>query len=352
MAATAGRWRVLHLIYVVLRTIAISAVGGAVFWSIGFPAPWISGGMVAVAAATLSGVQVAVPAPLREVVFFVLGVSIGSALSPESIAGIAVWPLSVALLVLSVPMITWGAGILLIYRGWPRNDALLATAPGALGTVLLVADAVGANVARIALVQTMRLAMLVVLLPLLVKMFSDITPVAVGGAAGTFDPVQMFMLVAAAIAGSIGARLLRLPAGTLVGSMVGAGALYASGIVTAPIPTNILTPGLIVVGAFIGTRFVGMSMHSIRAGLIDGLYAFAAAFAIAVGLAAVVTLTLGISIGETVLAFAPGGFEVMIVIAFSLGLDAAYVGLHQVVRFFVIAVGAPIVFRNYRRNDG
>jgi trk system potassium uptake protein len=150
MAAGAGRSTIFETIYVTARTVAVAALGGSAFAVLGFPAPLIGGGMLAVAAATLAGLRVAVPVPLREVVFFILGVSIGSALSPEALAGVMLWPASLAILVLAVPLVTLGAGILLIRRGWPRNDAFLATAPGALATMLIVADAVGANVGRIA----------------------------------------------------------------------------------------------------------------------------------------------------------------------------------------------------------
>lgn len=349
MAAPEPTRNALHLIYVTLRTVAISAVGGGAFAALGFPAPWISGGMVAVAAATLSGIKVAIPAPVREVVFFVLGVSIGSALSPESITGMAVWPLSVILLVLGVPVVTWGGAALLMRRGWPRNDAMLATAPGALATVLIVADSVGAHVGRVALVQTLRLAILVVLLPILIALFTDISPVAPEEVPTPLAPAGLALVTAVAVLGAIVARLLRLPAGTLVGAMVGSGILYASGHVAAPISPAILTPGLIVVGAFIGTRFAGMTMHGIRRDIVDGLYAFVVAFAVSMILAVVVTMTTGLAIGETILAFAPGGFEVMIIMAFSLGLDAAYVAVHHTIRIFVISLGTPLVFRNHRK---
>jgi uncharacterized protein len=345
MAASGSRWRLVETFYITGRTIAIAALGGGLFALLGLPAPLIGGGMLAVAAATLNGVRVAIPIPLREAVFFILGVSIGSALSPESLAGIMVWPASLVILVLGVPLVTVGAALLLIWRGWPRNDALLATAPGALSTVLLVADAIGANVARIALVQTLRLAILVVLLPILIRLFGDTAQPATRGSAGTIDIAELALVGLAALAGIALARLVRLPAASLVGAMLGSGALYLSGVVATPIPDLVMVPGLVVISAYIGTRFAGMTMAGIRAGLVDGLYAFAAAFAISVALAGLVTLTLGLSFGETVLAFAPGGLEVMIVIALGLGLDAAYVALHQTIRFVVIAVGAPLYFR-------
>lgn len=352
MAAYPGRSPLLETCRVTAWTVLISAVGGGAFALLGFPAPLISGGMVAVAAAAIAGFRVAVPAPLREVVFFVLGVSIGSALSPASLVGIATWPLSIVLMVLTVPLITLCAGYLLIRRGWPRDDALLATAPGALSSVLIVAHSIGANVSRVALVQTLRLAILVVLLPLIVRLYTDVPTMSFSGVADNAVPLRMTelgLVVVAGLAGAALAALVRLPAASLVGAMIGSGALYLGGAVAAPMPDFILLPGLVVVGAFIGSRFTGMTLAHIRVGLVDGLYAFAAAFAISVAIAGLVTLILGISFADTVLDFAPGGFEVMIVLAFSLGLDAAYVALHQTVRFVAVAIAAPVWFLKRRR---
>jgi uncharacterized protein len=346
MAASEGRWHFLDTLYVTARTVGLAAIGGGVFMLLGFPAPLIGGGMLAVVVATLSGVRVQIPLPLRDLVFFILGISIGSALSPESLAGVMKWPTSIALLILGIPLVTAGAGLLLMRRGWPREDALLATAPGALATILILADALGANVSRIALVQTLRLAILVIVLPLLIRLYTDIPPLPTGGdGTAPLGAMELALVVGAGLAGTIVAKLLRLPAPSLIGAMLGSGTLYLGGFLTAPIPNAILIPSLIVVGGYIGSRFAGMTMASIRAGLVDGLYAFAAAFAISVALAGLVTLLVDISFAETLLAFAPGGFEVMIVIAFSLGLDAAYVALHQTVRFLVIAMTAPIFFR-------
>ena len=48
---------------------------------------------------------------------------------------------------------------------------------------------------------------------------------------------------------------------------------------------------------------------------------------------------------RNLLAFAPGGLAEMSLIALALGIDAAYVSSHHVVRIFMIIVAAPLVFR-------
>ena len=49
-----------------------------------------------------------------------------------------------------------------------------------------------------------------------------------------------------------------------------------------------------------------------------------------------------------ILAFAPGGIEVMTIMAFALHLDAAFVAAHQLVRFLMITVYAPLLMKRGR----
>src|ERR1041384_5559201 len=56
-------------------------------------------------------------------------------------------------------------------HGWPTLDALFASAPGALAQAMALAQDTGANVRAIAMVQTVRLFILAVALPLIFAAF-------------------------------------------------------------------------------------------------------------------------------------------------------------------------------------
>jgi hypothetical protein len=60
----------------------------------GLPAGWLSGAIVAVSAAALAGRQVFIPARLGRVVYVLLGISLGSSVTPETVATMVTWPLS------------------------------------------------------------------------------------------------------------------------------------------------------------------------------------------------------------------------------------------------------------------
>ena len=68
----------------------------------GLPAAWISGALVVSIALAVAGVRIAVPEWIRFLAFIVLGTSMGTALTPETFARAATWPVSMACLGASV----------------------------------------------------------------------------------------------------------------------------------------------------------------------------------------------------------------------------------------------------------
>jgi membrane AbrB-like protein len=144
-------------------------------------------------------------------------------------------------------------------------------------------------------------------------------------------------------------RLTRFPAAGLLGALVASAALHATDVVSASMPNWTMMIAFVVLGASIGARFAGLGWRRLRAGLFDAGMTFVIGFVIAVATALIATAWLGFPFGQTILAFAPGGFEVMVVMAFLMGVDAAYVGAHHTVRFVVLVLLAPVVFR--RRRD-
>src|SRR5712691_8189022 len=80
------------------ETLLIAAIGGLLFTLIGFPAGLISGSLLAVGAAALLGRPVAVPRQLSRVISVVVGISLDAVVTPETLKGLAAFPLSIAVL--------------------------------------------------------------------------------------------------------------------------------------------------------------------------------------------------------------------------------------------------------------
>ena len=69
-----------------MQGLLIGAMGGAFFHALGLPAPWISGAKLAVAGAALAGVRVGMIGWLRQLAFMALGFSMGTSVTPTTLA--------------------------------------------------------------------------------------------------------------------------------------------------------------------------------------------------------------------------------------------------------------------------
>jgi uncharacterized protein len=116
--------------------VLVAALGGFAFHLLSIPAAWMSGAMVAVVILGAFGRSRPLPRPLADAAMLVSGATMGGGITPEALAAVTRYPASLALLVLAVAAGT-AASMLWLTRvaGWRRDDALLASAPGALSTV-------------------------------------------------------------------------------------------------------------------------------------------------------------------------------------------------------------------------
>ena len=103
------------------ETLLIATAGAAALTLAGFPAGLVSGAVLAVTAAALAGRPVKVPAGLSRVCYVIVGILLGSVVTPETLKGFTTWPASVAILaVASVAMIAATATYLRVVHRWTR----------------------------------------------------------------------------------------------------------------------------------------------------------------------------------------------------------------------------------------
>jgi membrane AbrB-like protein len=330
-------------------TLAAGTFGGAVFAVFDLPAAWLAGALVAVSALALVGVPVHLPDTLRKVIFVVLGISLGAAVTPETVAGIRTWPITLALLAVSLP-VTMGAVMLYLrfVSKWKYRETLYASAPGALSAVLAMASEARVDVRMVAFVQTVRVFLLIAALPgLLLAAGLSASVGAIPPTAGVHAASLQDTLIMAAtgIASALIADRLRVPGGLLIGPMIVNGFLHGAGYVQGNIPSVLLLASFVVLGAFTGTRFAGTTPAMIRRLLIDSIGAFVVALTVCACFAFLAAWLSGENLAKTIVAFAPGGLEAMTILAFMIGLDPAFVGAHHLARFILIALLLPFAGR-------
>jgi uncharacterized protein len=337
------------------ETMAFGVIGAAVLGLAGLPAGWLSGAIVGVSAAALSGRQVFVPPQVGRVVYVLLGISLGSSVTPETVATMATWPLS--MLALTIAMLAVTASVMAYLKfvhGWDTLSALFASAPGALAQAMALAQDTGADVRAIAVVQTVRLFILAVALPLIFAAFGVAgLPPPRGGDAPMLQSVSELavLVVASAGAGWLAYRF-RIPGGLIVGAMAASGVLHGGGFVHAFLPVPIAILSFIVMGAMIGTRLGGADLRQLaRLGLV-GVGALLVGTAVGCLFAFAVATLLSLRMADVFMAYAPGAIEAMTIIAFALHLDPVFVGVHHLARFTFMSMVLPAAVGLIRAYEG
>ena len=148
------------------ETLLIAILGGGAAAAAGLPAGLVMGSMLAVALAALIGRPMTVMLPIARASFVLVGVLLGAVVTPEMIKGIADWPASVALLVVStLVMFLATACYLRFVHGWEPLSALLGASPGSMAQVMALSAEFNADLRGIAVVQVMRVLLIVIGLP-------------------------------------------------------------------------------------------------------------------------------------------------------------------------------------------
>src|SRR5262245_13078500 len=327
------------------ETLAFAALGALVFASAGFPAGLISGSMLAVAVAAVLGRPVVIPLALARLAFVLLGMLMGAVVTPETLKGIADWPLSVAILVVAaVCMILATASYLRLVHGWDRVSAIMGASPGSLAQVMALSAEYGLDLRAIAIVQTTRVLILTVGLPGGLALFGLATtgaPAMPAAAAPDLTELVILGLFSTIVA----ALWLRLPGGLLVGAMVGSGILHGAGLIHAVLPWWIAGAAMITLGAVAGSRFANTTPKMLFGYLGAAFGSFAVAIAVASCFVLLVTSILPFRPADVVVAYAPGAQDTMMVLALALHLDPVFVGAHHVARFLVVTVAIALVAR-------
>ena len=334
------------------ETLAIALAGGAALGLAGVPAGWLSGSILAVAGASLAGRPMLIPTLMMRAIFVLIGISLGAVVTPETLHGMATYPLSIAVLLLAMAFISiGGAGYLRLVHRWGKVDAYLAAAPGGMSQVLALGAELGADLRAIAIVQSIRVVVIAVVLPAglsLLGLVGHAPPrAAVALNVATLD--ELAILVAASSVAALIAYRFRFPGGLLFGAMLTSAVLHGSGFIHAVMPWWVANTAMVAMGAVTGSRFVNMPLRLLMNFVAAAFGSFAVAVIIAAVFAVILINLSSLRVAEVMIAFAPGAVDAMMLLALALNLDPVYVGAHHLTRIFFVSLTMPFVARRTAR---
>jgi membrane AbrB-like protein len=332
------------------ETLALALAGGSTFIFLNLPAGLVSGSVLAVATAALLGRPMRVPLPLARVCYVVVGTLLGTVVTPETLRGVSTWPVSIALLMLaSLGMIVATMTYLRIVHRWDPLSALLGASPGSMAQVIALSSELGGDMRAIAIVQTVRVLLLVLGLPNGLALFGLVVPAVpvARGPAGFAVIGEMTLLVGVATMFALIFMRIRFPGGLLFGALAGSALLHGTGLIHAALPWWIGGASVITLGALVGSRFANTSARMLVGYLGAALGSFAVSMAVATIFILIVARLFPFPIANIVIAFSPGAQDTMMVLALALHLDPVYVGAHHLVRFLVVTFSVAIAARRF-----
>ncbi|WP_127784042.1 AbrB family transcriptional regulator [Rhodococcus sp. X156] len=346
-----ARWWAVIRRWLPLAVATAAVVAGLAL--LGVPSPALVGALLVGIVFALGGHAPApVPSWAMRGAQAVLGVVIGALVRSETLVAVGhswlpVLGVSLATLALSV-----GGGLLLgLHRDVdPLTGSLALTAGGASGLTAISRE-LGADDRVVAVVQYLRVVLVIALMPLAVAVVfhpgGGAQPEAAAGAPWYLDVA--FLVVCCAVGLPLG-RLAHLPAGALLGPLAVAAVLTVAGwSFDATAPAALAVLAYVVIGLQAGLRFTRQSLQQIRrilplAVLLIGVVLLACA-----ALGALLAELAGVSQLTGYLATTPGGLYAVLATARDGGGDVTFVLAVQVVRVVLMLAVAPALARGLAR---
>jgi membrane AbrB-like protein len=280
----------------------------------------------------------------------VTGVSLGVYVSSSSLSAVAGAWLPVALVSAATLALSLACGWALVrVVGLDPPTAALGMVAGGASGIVGMARELGADDRLVAVMQYLRVLVVVALTPVVVAIAFAHPHAASSGVASSGTPVlgdlRDWALVAAGLAiGACAAVVTRMPAGSLLGPMVAAAVLTLA-LGDFQVPAVIREPAFAAIGLQVGLRFTPQLIRQAGRLLIPTLLCIAALLVACFGLALVLAATTDVTLLDAYLATTPGGLYAVLAAAFGTGADTTFVIAVQTLRLFVMVLLAPVAVR-------
>lgn len=333
-----------------LATMALAALGVALFWLLDLPLPFLFGPLCACLIAALAGAPLLGTGLVGIAARTVLGVAIGSSITPEVLGRLPQMLASVAFIPLYVGAITViGVPFFARVCGLDRVTAYYAAMPGGLQDMVIFGTEAGGDARALSLIHATRVLIIVTIAPLILTRLLGVTLDApIGAPAAELPAVELAIMALAALVGWKGGERIGLFGASILGPMIVTAALTLSGVIEHRPPAEAILGAQYFIGIGIGVGYVGVTVAELRRFVLSGIvFVLILAVLAAAVTEAVVALGLARPV-EGFLSFAPGGQAEMTVLALVAGADLGFVIVHHVTRVLLVIAGAPLAARLLR----
>ena len=329
--------------------LALGAAAGALCSHLRTPIPWMLGPLVTIALLRVAGAPVGAPPGGRQVGQWIIGTSLGLYFTPHVVREVAGWWWLLALGAIFAIGLGYGGGVLLARLARiDRTTGIFASVPGGAAEMSVLGERFGARVDRVAAAQSLRILIVVLLVPFAFAALGLHGADAYVPGATRFDAAGFALLMAATLAGSALAQRLAVPNAFVLGSLAIAIPFTALSIDLSALPTVASNAGQCLIGCALGSRFEPdflAGAHRFVAAVTASVLASIALSAAAAVLLATLT---GLHPATAVLGMAPGGIAEMCITAKVLQLGVPLVTAFHVTRVVVLLLLTAPLFERAR----
>jgi membrane AbrB-like protein len=334
-----------HVTIRLAAALSIGAAGGGLFAYLDLPLPWLLGTLAATTIASMAGLRMAVPDGLRRPMIAVLGLMLGTTFTPARVETAASWLPTLGALLVYVVVV--GAAIWLYlqrFSGFDRVTTFFAAMPGGLSEMVVLSAQLGGDQRTVSLIHGTRLLFIVLTIPFIASLYQSpgqVAPPAPDLLA--IAPGPLLALAGLGVLGYLIAARLRLPAAAFVGPLLGSGIAHAAGWLAVQPPYLLMAVAQLVIGASVGVRFCGFHPTRVAGAMLLGAGGTLLMLLITLVFGGALHQLTGQPLVLLLLAFIPGGFTEMSLIALGLGADPAFVVTHHAARvFLVVLIALPV----------
>lgn len=325
---------------------ALAFLAALAFVFLHAPLPWMTGPLFVTAAARMMHVPLYCPVQVREAGQWAIGAALGLYFTADVIAVLATRSgFIIAAVVFALLLGVACAWLLHKLSGVSRSTAFFAMAIGGASEMATQGERHGAAVGHIAAAHSLRIMLVVAIIPFTLK-FLDVHGLdPYVPAARNVNMAGLALLVLLTSASALALKRLGWPNAWVIGPLLVSIALTASGTGFSAIPEWAIHLGQLFIGLSLGVRFTPEFLKSAPRYMGSVVICTLFALLISAGFALVLTELSGIHPATSLLATSPGGIAEMSLTAKNLGLGVPIVTAFHVARMAVLVLTIAPLFK-------
>ena len=239
-------------------------LGSLLGWKLMLPAPFLMGPVLVSTLFAILRIDFSVPEQIKQISFILIGISVGSNVTPEALGSFSRWPFSILLMIFSVTTIIFACKVILQkYFGMDKKSSLLASTPGHLSFVLMLGAETKADTTKIAVIQSIRVLALTMITPVIIVLYSGNEFNVNNSDTDIINSGSLIILLVLSIISGFALKRFKLPAPFLIAAMLISAASHGINLTPGYVPNILEGMAFAILGTVIGARFVGVKMQSL-----------------------------------------------------------------------------------------